>query len=298
MRNFSALPMAMSRRGWAMRHVVVGILLTLAGLAVTWPAWSDIGKIAMQDEESSHILLVPIVFVWLVYIRRQRLRYCTRNSTLVGPVIIALGWLLFAMGDFRLWQSVWHFGAILVVVGCFLSIAGTDVLKRFLPAFAVLVFLVPVPGMVRQEIAMPMQRITAQITHQVLEVFWIDTTLAGSVITINGVEVMIAEACNGLRMVFALVLVSYVFAYGTPLREFVRIIILIASPISAIVCNVIRLVPTIWMFGNTSVETAETFHDISGWVMLPLAFLILLGIVRLMRWALIPVYRYSLAYGT
>ena len=87
-------------------------------------------------------------------------------------------------------------------------------------------------------------------------------------------------------------------AYGTPLREFVRVIILVASPISAIVCNVIRLVPTIWMFGNLDKEIAEGFHDISGWVMLPLAFLILLGIVRLMRWALIPVYRYSLAYGT
>ena len=37
-----------------------------------------------------------------------------------------------------------------------------------------------------------------------------------------------AEACNGMRMVFALVLVSYAFAYSMPLRNTVRILVLIA----------------------------------------------------------------------
>ena len=34
-----------------------------------------------------------------------------------------------------------------------------------------------------------------------------------------------------------------------------------------------------------------------GWVMLPIAFLILLAIIRLLRWAQVPVYRFHLAYG-
>jgi exosortase len=294
---FSSVPMAMSRRGWKLAQFVVGGLLLAAGFVVTAPAWLDMVHIALRDEESSHILLVPIVFIWLVWVRRQRLRYCVPTGMWVGPIVVALGWFLLSFGDLRLYQSVWHFGAIMVIVGCFISMTGIGVLKRFLPAFAVLLFLIPVPALIRQEIALPMQRVTAEVTQRVLELFWIDTVRSGSRLTINGVDVAIAEACNGLRMVFALVLVSFVFAYGTPLREFVRITILLASPISAIVCNVIRLVPTVWLFGNTSTSLAESFHDVSGWIMLPLAFLMLMGIVRLMRWALIPVYRYSLAYG-
>ena len=33
------------------------------------------------------------------------------------------------------------------------------------------------------------------------------------------------------------------------------------------------------------------FHDYSGWLMLPIAFLILLGIIKMLRWAMIPVMR-------
>ena len=108
-------------------------------------------------------------------------------------------------------------------------------------------------------------------------------------------EVAIAEACNGMRMVFTLFLACYVFAFVTPLRGYVRAIILLASPVTAIVCNVIRLVPTIWVFGHTTPERAEVFHDISGWVMLIVAFLGLTSIVRLLRWAMVPVSPFTLA---
>ena len=240
---------------------------------------------------------MPIVFAWLVWARRQRLRRVVPTGTLIGPALIALGWLFYSVGDLRLYQSMWHLGAILVVVGAFASVAGWQVLRSLLPAFFVLGFLVPVPGFVRGAIALPLQTVTAEVTQKILEVFWIDAVRTGNVLNIEGVDVAIAEACNGLRMVFALVLVSYVFAYTTPLRNPVRVIIVLASPVSAIVCNVIRLVPTVALFGYTSTDFAETFHDISGWIMLPVGFLMLLGIVRLMRWAMIPVYRYSLAYG-
>ena len=46
-----------------------------------------------------------------------------------------------------------------------------------------------------------------------------------------------------------------------------------------------------------SPETAETIHALSGWAMLPIAFLSLLGVLRVLRWAHVPVAPYTLAYG-
>jgi exosortase/archaeosortase family protein len=63
----------------------------------------------------------------------------------------------------------------------------------------------------------------------------------------------------------------------------VRAVLLITSPISAIVCNVIRLLPTVLMFGYASESTARMFHSYSGWPMLPIAFLLLMLIVWLLR---------------
>ena len=55
--------------------------------------------------------------------------------------------------------------------------------------FAVLVFLVPIPGTIRQAIAIPLMDISARATEGVLDMFGIVTERAGNVLSINGVEV-------------------------------------------------------------------------------------------------------------
>jgi exosortase/archaeosortase family protein len=97
-------------------------------------------------------------------------------------------------------------------------------------------------------------------------------------------------------MMFALALAMFAFAFGSPLRTYARILVLAATPITAVACNVVRLVPTVWLYGYYPSDLAGTFHDVSGWVMLVVAFLLLLAIVRLLRWAMVPVTEYTLAY--
>lgn len=334
------------RNGWTVWHVVGLQVMAALGVMLTWEAWADILNIASKDEESSHIFLVPIIFAWLIWVRRERLRFCAPGGGMVGPVLVLVGWVLNSFGynpsgsifspivrpimwvalmgmhwvvkivslgyfspDFLSYldksvQSLWHGGAVLVVVGCVLSFAGREVLARFLPAFAVLVFLVPMPVSLRQWIAIPLQGALAMLTQQILDLMNIVVVRTGNLLEINGVPVAIAEACNGLRMVFALVLVSYAFAFGTPLRAYVRWTIILASPIVALLCNIVRMIPTVWLYGFSDQmlwglhgkEVANTFHDVAGWVMLVVAFLMLMGIIRVLRWAMVPVTRYTLAY--
>ena len=68
------------------------------------------------------------------------------------------------------------------------------------------------------------------------------------------------------RMVFAFGLVVFAFAFSTPLKLSTRVILLALSPITALVCNVVRLVPTSLIYGYGSVGRAEWFHDLTGWV--------------------------------
>ncbi|MFP4144025.1 MAG: exosortase/archaeosortase family protein [Phycisphaeraceae bacterium] len=285
----------LKRNGWTQWHFIGAALMGLAGLAATIEPWRDIYEIAMRDEESSHIMLVPIVMAWLIWVRRGRMRYCRPTGRWIGPVLVGIGWAMHTLGDAWLMQSVWHAGAVVTVVGCVLSVLGAEVAKAFLPALLVLAFLVPVPGLVRQRIAIPLQSATALITEQVLLVLELPISRSGSILSINGVEVAIAEACNGLRMVFALLLVSFAVGFGMPLRSYARAIILLATPATAIFCNVVRLVPTVYLHGYAETSTADTFHDVSGWLMLGVSLVLLMLILRALRWALVPVTRYTLA---
>lgn len=284
-----------ARHGWTPLHAVLAFVLVGLGAWATFTAWADIFHIARIDEEASHIFLVPLVVAWLVWVRRGRFRLCQRRGMWIGPVLVLAGWWISWFGFRHSVQSMWHGGAVVVAVGCLLSVVGRDALTRFLPAFVVLIFLVPIPGRVRQQVAIPMQTATAAVTQSLFDLVGAPVERSGNLLSINGQDVFIAEACNGMRMVFALVLVSFAFAFGEPLRNYVRLLILAACPLSAILCNVIRMLPTLYLYGYQSKDIADAFHAISGWVMLAIAFLLLMGIVRLLRWALIPVSQYTLA---
>lgn len=276
-------------------HLAAAAALAVAGVAVTWEAWRDIFDIAYKDEEYSHIFLVPFVVGWLLWVRRMRFRHLPHSGTVVGPLFVALGWALSQFGFNHGVQSAWHFGSVLVVLGCVLSVLGKHALFRFFPAILVLAFLVPVPQDLRQRIALPLQAWTAEIAHVILDLIGVEAVVSGNTLSVNGVPVTIVEACNGMRMVFPLLLIAYAFAFGLPLRQGVRVLLLVATPLTALFCNIVRIVPTVWMYGSSSRELAESFHDRSGWAMLPLAFVVLLLFIKVLRWAMLPVERYTLA---
>jgi exosortase len=272
------------------------VALLVATLAATREIWIDIFSIASVDEEQSHILLVLIVAPWMAWVRRSRLRKLQPTGTLFGPVIMALGWAMSYFGFYYSTQSAWHAGAVVCLVGVLVAGFGINTLLRLFPAFAVLVFLIPVPGTLRQMISGPLQTVTASATQIVLETFGVPIERSTNLLSINGHDVAVAEACNGMRMVLALVLVSYAFAFSMPLKNYARALVLIGSPIAALLCNVIRLVPTVLLYGYAPQSWADMFHDVSGWLMVPVAFGVLLALSSVLRWALIPVTRFTLAY--
>lgn len=283
------------RYGWGVKHVILITVLVAASIFATLTQWQDIALIAFKDEESSHIFLVIPIAAWLVWIRRIRFRRCRPRASWVGPLMILAGYILASLSYTGEFQAGWHGGAVLMLVGAITTVVGTQVIANFTPAVMILVLLVPIPGNIRLAIAGPLQNATARVTTVVLETLGFYVERSGNLVNINDMPVAVAEACNGMRMVFALILVSYAFAFSVPLRNSVRLMVLILSPIAAIICNVLRLAPTVVLYGNASQNVADGFHDMAGWLMLPVAFLMLLGITRALRWALVPTYRFTLA---
>lgn len=282
-------------RGFSRADLAIGLVLGALMVVATWEAWVDIATIAWNDEEASHVQLVPVVAIWLAWVRRARLRQCRPEGRMLALLGLTAGYLLWYYGFTAQRQSFWHAGTVLMTVSAILVGLGTQVVLRFLPVFGTLIFLIPVPSGIRLHVAIPMQELTASVTQAMCEVVGMSVVRSGNLLSINGTDVTVAEACNGMRMVFTLLMVCYAFTFTEPLRVGVRLLVLAASPAVAIVANVIRLVPTVWAFGAMEASKAEAIHDLSGWLMLIVAFLGLMAIVRVLRWAMVPVSRFNLA---
>ena len=257
-------------------------LLAGAGALVMFDAWRDIWRLGTHSEELSYVLLAPIVIAWIAWSRAARIRECRPRGQWLGLLILLAGYGVYWYG-FLADPVLWRAGAGMACVGAVVAALGTDVLRKFLPAFAAAVFLIPISPTGRYNIADPLQQATAAATQTVCDLLGIYVDRTGNLLTINDVDVTVAEACNGMRMVLTLFLVCYLVAFTVPLRTWVRVLLLAASPLVAIVTNVVRLVPTVWLFGHSSPETANTFHDVSGWGMTVLAFLLLMGVCTLLQ---------------
>jgi exosortase len=288
----SGPPRAINRRDLA----VAGAMVAAAVLVMS-DAWREILRLGLANEELNYVLLAPVMIVWLAWARRDKLRDCRPRGLWVGLIGMAVGWGVYWFGyvsDPVLWRA----GAVMVAAAAVVAALGSDVIFKFFPVFAACIFLIPISPNGRYRLAVPLQNATAQATQGVCDLLGVYVDRAGSLLTINGVDVTVAEACNGMRMILTLFLVCYVVAFTLPLRPYVRVLFLAASPLVAVVANVIRLVPTVWLFGNKSAATAEAFHDVSGWVMTVAAFLLLMGFFRLLEWLTRSVtYRPATAQG-
>ncbi|HBS29687.1 MAG TPA: hypothetical protein DEB06_09620 [Phycisphaerales bacterium] len=285
------------RRVWRFSDGLWLAALTAGAVGSTWTTWADIFRLGIRNEEQSHILLTPVIAAWLVWVRRERLRLCRPSPSLLGPLVVGAGWASVGWGFANSVDIARHLGALAVVVGSWLSVMGPPVFARFMAPLAVLVFLMPIPGRLRQAISIPLQEATARVTEWILEIAAVPITRSGNLLSINGNEVAVAEACNGMRMVAALGLVTFAFVFSFPMRNGARLLILLFSPLIALLVNVIRLIPTVLMYGYAGADAADLFHDVSGWVMLFVGLALLWGLLWLLRWLQIPVSRYAFAGG-
>ncbi|MCW5756819.1 MAG: exosortase/archaeosortase family protein [Phycisphaeraceae bacterium] len=280
--------------GWNRWTFVQGVIAVLAAVVACLPGWVDMYVSATNDADNGYIVLVPAVVLWLALLRRRRLRSAGRRGLWMGPVVAVLAGGVYVHGGLTGTSLSLHLGAIGMLIGAVLSVVGRSVLLRMLPAVVALFFLAPVPMAWLLPLTERLGAWTLIVTAGLLEVLGVPALASGSELSVGTNRVALVGD-SGLRMMAAIGLVSYAFAYGTPLRQGVRVGIVLAAPLVALVANVLRLVPYALLAAHWPMATG-VLSQLSGWLTLLLAFLMLYGGIRVLRYAQVPALRYALAY--
>lgn len=287
--------MSLRAPSWTPPQVATLVALVALAIYACWPAWSDIGLQASKRSDAGYIYLVPFVGGYLFWLRRSRLPFVRCRPSLLGPVVAAVAVGVTWHGIERDVHAARHLGAVVAVIAATVTMTGLSGIRQFGVVGLSLLFLVPVPGALRQALAQPLQLFAASFTGEVLGLLGLDIVREGAVLVIRGTPIAVGEACDGMRMVFALALVVFAFVFSVPLRFETRVLLLVMSPFIALLCNVLRLIPTAIAYGFVDADRAQQIHDWAGWAMLPAALVMLVGVVKLLQWLELPVYRWRLA---
>ncbi|MFA6044409.1 MAG: exosortase/archaeosortase family protein [Phycisphaerales bacterium] len=291
-----ARPLAAHAAGaWSVwTWVQVSLLVAaFAGLYFRWlhVQW-DLSLKNIQDW--GHTLLMPLIGVYLLWMRRAELMRITPATFWPGILPLLLGilcYFYFIVGVSN--HMLQGFAMVLTVAGLTLFVGGTKIFRiAFLPIL-LLVFSVTVSDQIMERITFPLQLISSKGAWFLLRLIslpgdWFLVDVDGNTIKIfnrtSGTwnPMGVAEACSGLRMLVAFLALSAIVGILSCRHWWQRItVVLLAAPV-AILLNIVRVatlgVASLW---NVNFASGD-LHILIGTLLLLPGLGLFLGLV----WAL------------
>ena len=230
------------------------------------------------EEDYTHGFLILPLALYFVWERRQALCAGEPRPAPLGAVLLAGGLLMLVVGRVGAELFLQRSSLIVVVAGLVWLILGTRLLRELAFPIAFLVFMIPLPAIVMNAIAFPLQLFAAQTASFCMETAGIPVLREGNTIVLANTTLEVVEACSGSRSLQALLALGAVYGYFTQAAVWKRWALLILSVPIAIAANAFRVAGTGFLAQFVGPEAAQGFyHTFAGWIVFAVAFLLLLG---------------------
>lgn len=263
-----------------------------------------------NNADYSHGFLVPVFAAYILWSNRGSLLpnpigeptrqgiAGTDSGLLIGGGLIGLGLLMRVVGIYVRFQTLEGISLIPFVLGIITILFGRRAAIWGAPAVFFLLFMIPLPSFLSGQLSGLLQTVATKVSTFAFQLLGIPAYAEGNVISLSNGQIGVAEACSGLRMLYAFFALTVgacmIMDRAWPEKA---VIALSAIPI-AIIANCIRIIATGMAFEYLDPETAEhIFHDVAGWLMMPLGFTILLGALSILDRLIVPDDRFPVESG-
>ena len=289
-----AKPRLAERAGDARKGPWSGTTTALAALAVGFFAVysSVITKLVHDwgtDDNFSHGFLIVPLALYFAWERRERLRAATPGPSALGLVMILGSLAMLVAGMLGAELFLTRISIIGTVTGIVLYVWGREHLRTLAFPIGFLLLMVPLPAILFNQIAFPLQLLASRVGELTLSSLAIPVLREGNVIVLSTTSLEVAEACSGIRSLISLLTLGIVFGYFVDPRVSVRMAIALATVPVAIVANGLRVAGTGVAAHYYGPGVADGFfHMFSGWLVFVIAFAMLVLVQRAVMRLLLP----------
>lgn len=261
----------------------------VAVLWVYWPTVSDLMRRWASESQYSHGYVVPLFGLYLLWARRALLPAVgeMRPTWWSLPVLaLALG-LRFA-GIYAYFDWLAAFALLPLLAGLALLFGGWSALRWAWPAILFLVFMIPLPFFLELRLAHPLQAIATRVATYALQTLGFIAFSEGNVIVMGNVRLGVVEACSGLAMLMTFFALSTAVTLISPRPPLERGVLFLSAVPIALVVNIARIIVTGVLHKTVGSELADyVFHDLAGWLMMPMALVLLWVELRVLAFVLV-----------
>jgi exosortase B len=280
--DIESQPAAQGRLAWA---------LVVAGLVVLYlPTYWNAARGIWQDDDMAHGPIILVVAAWLFWQVRGAVGSAPLRPALgLGWATMTLGLLAYLFGRVFNVSSVEFASHVFIVSSCLLLLRGPDAVKVAWFPILYLLFLAPLPGTFVDAITQPLKDWISAVVVEVLHAAGYPIARSGVIITVGQYQLLVADACSGLRSMFSLAALGTLFMYIMARESCVHNALMLASIIPvAMISNIVRVIALVLVTYHFGDEAGQGFlHGAAGMVLMLVALAAFFALDALLLW-LIP----------
>jgi exosortase B len=238
----------------------------VAGLLVLYlPTYFKLATDLWRDPEKFHGAIFFALALWMLWTKRRALvdAPAAPNAAWGAPFLL-VGCALYIIGRSQDALTFETGSQLFVLIGTVLVLRGWPTLRQVWFPIVFLLFVVPLPGSLLDGVLLPLKQLVSSLVDHLLFALGYPIARNGVVLSIGPYQVLIADACAGLKSAIALSGVGLAYVYLMQRSKWQDVLLLAAILPIAIFANVLRvtcLTLTTFHFGD---DVGQRFHDVAG----------------------------------
>ena len=215
---------------------------------------------------------MPLFSVALLFLWRQPIEPVTLSARAAGlGILVASFALRLLMARYRI-VTIDMYTFVPALAGIFLLCGGWSTFRWAWAPIAFLIFMYPLPDEATRYLLGPLQTLATIVSTYAMQTLGIDAYREGNQIVVGEMHLGVVDACSGLRMLTIFIALSVALVLLSDGEWWEKVAILASAIPIALIVNSIRITVTGLLYQVATSEIAEmVFHDLAGWVMMPMA---------------------------
>jgi len=246
---------------------------------------------ALQNDDASHILLIPAISAWVIYLERQTVfhRLSSDNPSAVFLFFVAVffyAWTTQSGANWTLTSNLTGYMLALVLfwISGFAFFFGRSALQDARFSLFFLFLTVPLPEFLLNRAILVLQKGSAEITAALFDSIGVPFLREGFVFHLARVNIEVARECSGIRSSMALLILALLVAHFRLKSIWKKALFVACGLFMMIIKNGIRIatLTLLAMYVNPGFLTGK-LHRQGGIVFFLLGLLFLLPVLLLLQ---------------
>jgi exosortase len=231
-----------------------------------------------NNDDYSHGFFIPLVAMLMIYFRWDDLRRTTLSTSYAGLLLLVSGLMLLVISKVAAEYFSQRFSLIMVLMGAAGFLCGGQFLRLVAYPLLYLIFMIPLPAILWNKVAFPLQLFGSYLTEKIIYLFNIPVYRDGNILHLPNITLEVAAACSGLRSLLTMFALSGALVFFAKISSGRKWLLFFSAAPIAVVANIFRLTVTAILASLYGAAVAHGFlHQFSGILVFVVGLSMLLG---------------------